>query len=402
MTGKRRGHGEGGISPYSTKAGDRFSIVYRAFDPQRGTQRQFRVRGFTTRQEAQRALRARLREVEDGRHVAPTAITLGGWIETWLVGERSQVRRSTWNSYARNLRTHVAPALGDKRLQHLRPSDFTALYTKLLETGRADHAAGTGLSPRTVQYIHTIVRKCLQTAVDSEGIMQANPCAKARPPRLAAAGNAHASFNYWTAAELQDFLRSTAHQRHHIAWHLLALTGMRRGEALGLMWDAVDLEAGTVSIRRAIVDLDANRDPVWEDPKTAQGNRLIQLDPETVSKLRTQKASQARERLLCGVGYKDLGLVFAMPDGRAIHPDRFSRGFTEKVGRMAIKRIRLHDLRHTWATIALQAGVHPKVVQERLGHSHISITLAIYSHVIPSMHTDAAERVANLVKQQAT
>ncbi len=398
MTGKkRRGHGEGGISEYATKAGRRYSIVYRAYDPKRGEVRQFRVRGFTTKGEAQRVLRERLQEAHQGKHVAPDAITLSDWAGTWLEGERTQVRPSTWMSYERNLRIHVLPTLGAKRLQHLRPSDLSSLYTRLLETGRADHAAGTGLSPTTVRYVHTIVRKCLQAAVEVEGLLQGNPAAKAKPPKASASGDRHAAFRAWTAQQLEAFLKRTAHQRHHTAWHLLALTGMRRGEVLGLTWEALDLEAGTLSVRRALVDLDKSGAPMWSDPKTASGARSVTLDIGTVGKLRAHKATQAQERLLVGAGYRDLGLVFAMPDGRPIHPERFSREFTETVARAGLPTIRLHDLRHTWATLALQVGVHPKVVQERLGHSHISITLQTYSHVMPGMQTDAADRVAALL-----
>ncbi len=142
-TTRRRSAGEGGISAYDTKAGERFSIVYRAYDPKRGAVRQFRVRGFATRREANRVLRERLTEVEGGRHVAPDGETLAAWMERWLVAERTQVRPSTWESYARNLRLHVLPTLGGKRLQHLRPSDLSALYARLLDVGRADHAQGT-------------------------------------------------------------------------------------------------------------------------------------------------------------------------------------------------------------------------------------------------------------------
>ncbi len=216
-------------------------------------------------------------------------------------------------------------------------------------------------------------------------------------PVQAAKGDRHQTIRAWTSAELGTFLTRTAHQRHHVAWHLLALTGMRRGEVLGLSWDVVDLDAGTVSVRRTLVDVLPGGDPVWSDPKTDRGRRLVNLDAGTIGKLRSHRAAQAQERLLVGTGYRDHALVFAMPDGRPIHPERFSREYAETVARSELPVIRLHDLRHTWATLALQAGVHPKVVQERLGHSNIAITLDIYSHVIPAMQSDAADRVAALV-----
>ncbi len=307
------------------------------------------------------------------------------------------MRPSTWQSYSRNLRVHVLPALGDKRLQHLRPSDFSALYARLLTEGRVDHAHGAGLSPRTVQYVHTIVRKCLQAAVDSEGVLSINPAAKVKAPRGSSRADRHEAVRAWSATDLRAFIDRSSHQRHHAAWYLLATTGLRRGEALGLSWGAVDLDAGTISVRRTLIDVLAGGEPVWSDPKTDRGRRLVHLDAGSVAKLRAHRAAQSQERLQLGPGYAQHDLVFAMPDGRPMHPERFSREFAQTVARSALPVIRLHDLRHTWATLALQSGVHPKVVQERLGHSNISITLDTYSHVIPAMRTDAASKVADLI-----
>jgi integrase len=133
-------------------------------------------------------------------------------------------------------------------------------------------------------------------------------------------------------------------------------------------------------------------------PKTAKGRRTVTLDSGTVAALREHRKRQAAERLLMGAGWTDLDLVFCHPDGTMVHPERFSRGFLETVARIGLPRIRLHDLRHGWATMALQAGIHPKVVQERLGHANISITLDTYSHVTAGLHEDAAEQVAALFR----
>jgi integrase len=178
------------------------------------------------------------------------------------------------------------------------------------------------------------------------------------------------------------------------------MTGMRRGEGLGLGWKHVDLEKGTATIRRTLVDIeDANDDvPVWSDPKTKSGNRTIQLDAGTVAVLRALRAEQAKERLLLGPAYRDYDLVLCWPDGRPYHPERVSRVFGQRTRKHGLPTIRLHDLRHTWATLALEAGIHPKVVQQQLGHANVSITIDIYSHVSPAMQSDAAERVAAMVK----
>ncbi len=354
-------------------------------------------RRFRTQREARSALTKVLHDLEAQTFVQPSRTTLRAFVEEqWLPVLATQVRPSTFGSYSRNLRLHVLPTLGDRPLQALKATEITALYARLLACGRADHAAGKGLSVRSVRYVHTILRACLQSGVDGD-VLPRNPADKAKPPVQAAKGDRHQTIRAWTSAELGTFLTRTAHQRHHVAWHLLALTGMRRGEVLGLSWDVVDLDAGTVSVRRTLVDVLPGGDPVWSDPKTDRGRRLVNLDAGTIGKLRSHRAAQAQERLLVGTGYRDHALVFAMPDGRPIHPERFSREYAETVARSELPVIRLHDLRHTWATLALQAGVHPKVVQERLGHSNIAITLDIYSHVIPAMQSDAADRVAALV-----
>jgi integrase len=132
-------------------------------------------------------------------------------------------------------------------------------------------------------------------------------------------------------------------------------------------------------------------------PKTAKGRRTVALDPGTVAVLREHRQRLLAERLLMGAGFTDHELVFCRPDGGPLHPERFSRTFTQQAARAGLPAIRLHDLRHTWASLALSAGVHPKVVQERLGHAAIGITLDVYSHVTAGLHGDAAEKVAGLV-----
>jgi integrase len=359
-----------------------------------GERRRQTKRRFDTYREARTWLSLTRTEVAQQRFVQPVRTTLEQWVDQWVPVMRTRVRPSTADSYERNLRLHVLPTLGAKPLQAIKVADLTNMYARLLTSGRVGSSGtGDGLSARSVAYVATITRACLQAALEGD-LLNRNPADRAKPPRAAA--EMRPAIQAWTATELAAFLDRTAHQRHHVAWRLLAMSGLRRGECLGLAWEAVGLDAGTISVRRTLVDVVAG-EPVWSDPKTDRGRRLVHLDADTIARLRTHKAAQASERLLVGEGYRDQGLVFAMPDGRPIHPERFSREFPQTVERSPLPRIRLHDLRHTWATLALHAGVHPKVVQERLGHSNIAITLDIYSHVIPAMQTDAADRVAALI-----
>ncbi len=160
-------------------------------------------------------------------------------------------------------------------------------------------------------------------------------------------------------------------------------------------WEDVDLDDARLSVRRALVSV--GYDVRVSEPKTKRGRRQIALDATTVLALREHRRQQLEERLARGPAWQDTGYVFTREDGSPIHPDRLTKMFGQHVKRSGLPRIRLHDLRHTHATLALQAGLHPKVVSERLGHANISITLDVNSDVIPAMHQAAANLVAELV-----
>lgn len=173
---------------------------------------------------------------------------------------------------------------------------------------------------------------------------------------------------------------------------------MRRGELLGLRWQDVELEAGRLSIRQSLV-ASGKYEPRFEEPKTDRGRRSIPLPPEATATLRSWRAQQAQERLQWGPAWTDSGLLFTREDGTPLHPDRFSKLFGRHVRAVGLPRIRLHDLRHTFATLALCAGVPAKVVSEILGHASIAITLDVYSHAVPALQEDATARVAGLVSE---
>jgi len=199
----------------------------------------------------------------------------------------------------------------------------------------------------------------------------------------------------WDGSTVARFLDLVHDDRHYPAWLFLATTGCRRDEALGLRWADVDLETGKVVLRQTVTAI-AHELRVANRTKSGKP-RPIEIDRATVAALRSVRARQAQERLLLGADYVDGGLVFARPDGRPQHPEHFSMAFDRRVARHRLPRIRLHDLRHSWATLALSAGVDVKIVSERLGHASAKITWDIYQHVTPTMQADAAETVARLI-----
>jgi integrase len=373
------------------KRGNGYSVVVELDrDPITNKRRQKWLSGYRTKRDAERALSEIVASLHTGSYLEPTKQTLSDFTREWLAAIKPTIRPSTHYSYSRNLQLHVLPQLGSVQLRRIDAGMLNTLYASLLAEGRKNYAGG-GLSPRSVRYIHTITHRALRDAV-KWGRLPRNAAEAADPPK--AAGRPESIT--WTADQLRSFLEGTRGNRYWAAYLLLATTGLRRGEALGLRWSDLDLDAGRASIRQTVIAI--RHTVMIGTPKTAKGRRTVTLDSGTVAALREHRKRQAAERLLMGAGWTDNDLVFCHPDGTMVHPERFSRGFLETVARIGLPRIRLHDLRHGWATMALQAGVHPKVVQERLGHANIGVTLDTYSHVVAGLHEDAAEQVAALFR----
>lgn len=379
------------------KRGSTWSVVVEAGRDQSGRRKQRWQGGYRTKREAQAALAETVHAVNRGAYVPRSRQSLADYVTDWLAAIEPTVRPATHYSYARNLRLHVLPELGWTPLAGVDGGSLNALYGRLLASGCKDPVRlGEGLSPRTVRYVHTIVHRALKDAV-RWGRLARNPADAADPPRASA--SARSEPTTWTPGELRTFLAGAIDDRLFAAWLLLASTGMRRGEALGLRWRDLDLAASSAAIRQTVIAV--NHEVMIGTPKTAKGRRVVTLDGATVAALRAHRKRQAAEQLKMGAGWAELDLIFTDPTGRPLHPERFSRTFAGRVRALGLPAVRLHDLRHGGATMALSAGVHPKVVQERLGHSTIGITLDTYSHVTAGLHSDAAERVAGLFSSEA-
>ena len=363
----------------------------------KGRRRQKWHGGYRTRKEAEAARAKLVNQINTGVYAEPTKLTLEDWIvDSWLPTMRTQVKPTTWDNYERMLRLHVIPVLGHRALCQLTSMMLNGLYADLMASGNRRGLTTGGLSPKTVRHVHTTVHKVIADAVDA-GLISSNPAERAKPPRLRA--SAHTEMKFWEPAQLGMFLGAVGEHRLRSAWHLAAMTGMRRGEVLGLRWQDVDLTAGRLAVRRTLVSVGYRIND--STPKSHQA-RTIDLDPGTVAELVHHRTRQAVERRAWGPGYVESELVFRREDGSPVHPDLFSQAFEAEVRKSGLPRIRLHDLRHTHATIALRAGVPVKVISERLGHEDPAFTMKQYAHVIPGMQAEAARLVADLVAGSLT
>jgi integrase len=324
--------------------------------------------------------------------VEPSRLTVGAYLtEMWLPSMANQVRATTLGGYRHNVRAYIVPRLGDIRLQRLTTARVGAFYGELVASGGQK---GRPLSPKTVRYVHATLRRALRDAV-ADGLVVRNVAAQARPPRAR-----RVEMHTWTAAEVGIFLASVREDRLYAAWLLLATLGLRRGELLGLRWADVDLTSGRIAIRQTLVMVDGK--PAMAEPKTAKGRRSLILAPQVLEAVRVHHAYQAAERLSWGADYTDSGLVVTAEAGRPLHPESLSGQFVREAKRAGLPQIRLHDLRHSVASILLAQGVHPKVVSEQLGHATIALTLDTYSHVIPSLQQEAAGVIAAAILDPAS
>ncbi|MEW6475332.1 MAG: site-specific integrase [Actinomycetota bacterium] len=367
-------------------------------DPARGTwmyvvdlppgpdnqRRQKLKRGFSTRRAAEEALAEVIGRVNRGIHADAGRRRLSEYLEEWLEGLAVSRENSTVENYGNVLRSWVIPRIGGLRLSAVEPGHLRKLYAELLKEGGR---GGRPLSARSVSLAHRVLHRALEDAV-SDGLLPRNPAASVKRPAVSSS----AAGAVWSAEDARRFLAAVTGERLEALWRLELNTGLRRAEAAGLRWSDVDFSAGVIQVR--VQRTTEGYKVVEREPKTAAGRRRVPVDPGAMAALRAWRTRQKEERLAFGPAYQDTDLVFTREDGSGWHPQSLRHALTWACKRAGVPVLRYHDLRHTAATLALEAGVHPKVVQERLGHASVQITLDTYSHVQESVAKDAADRIA--------
>jgi integrase len=348
--------------------------------------------GYESADEAERARTELLGTLDGGTYIEPNRLTVrqfatGEWLpslDALVAG--GKIKATTASSYRIQLETYLLPELGSTLLKDLTAPRLNALYGRLLASGRRN---GKGLSRTSVRLVHVTGHRMLRDAV-KWGRVTRNVADLADPPTPA-----RVEMNVWSPAQLRTFLTSVRPDRLYPLWLLFATTGLRRGEAVGLRWSEVDLEAGRLTVSRASVVVEHK--VIDSTPKSEQSARTIGLDPATVVTLRQHRRRQLEERLAWGPEYVTSELVFTWENGAPLHPNVVMRTFQRRAKASGLPVIRLHDLRHTYATAALEAGVPLKTVSTRLGHASIAITGDIYSHVRVEVDQAAADLVAGLI-----
>jgi integrase len=328
---------------------------------------------------AQHYLNKVLRERDLGRGVEGIAITLNEYLDRFETAAKSRLRDKSYRDYRSLLRRYVRPIVGERMLSAISPLDVQAVYQRLVELG---------LSARTVRYTHSVLRTAMRQAIRWRLLSQ-DPTDGVQLPRLR-----RREMRVLTAEQSRAFLEAVLKTYYGPVFAVALTTAARPSEYLGLKWRDVDWERGSVSVARTLEKVGGG----WRfaETKRARSRRVIKLQEWVLGLLRDLHA-KTNAKPGCNVCSGTADLIFANPSGRPIHSDKLAKRFKSILKQVDLPIIRLYDLRHTGATLALAAGVPPKVVSEQLGHASAAFTLDIYSHVLPHMQEQAAMKVEEVL-----
>lgn len=372
---------------YYRKRGEKWSFtVDVGKDPITRKRKQITKSGFKTKKEAQKACAEVVSEVENGLYIATSNQCLYAYIDEWLkLYCKQKLKETTYKSYKRAIDYRILPVLGEFEIGELKPTHGQAFVKHLVDEG---------LSERYIEYCFTVVKSALKQAVKWE-ILQKNPFQYVEVPRPRRKKE-HAT---WSIEEINRFLHYAKFDNpiYYYIFMLALHTGMRRGELLGLKWSNVDLERGIISVSETLVyDGEGFR---FSGVKTSSSRRTISIDIKDCDELRKYRKLQ-NEFKLAAFEYDDQDIVFCREDGRPIYPRTLAIIFDRVTKKAKVPKIRLHDLRHTHATVSLEIGIPPKVVQERLGHASIKVTMDTYAHVTPNMQMESAAAFSEAIRKQ--
>ncbi|MFC2066509.1 tyrosine-type recombinase/integrase [Chloroflexota bacterium] len=371
-----------------TKRGkDSYTIVLNlGRDTETGKRKQQWVSIKGTKKEAEKRLSELVSQLDNGIYVKPKKTTLTEYLNMWLNEyARNNLSPRGFERYAGIIRKHLIPDIGKVTLTQLKPEHLQKHYTAKLNDG---------LSARTVRYHHALIHVALQTAV-KWGLVSRNVADAVDPPRIR-----RSEMQTWNENEVNQFLEVTKESLYYSLFYTALFTGMRRSELLALCWQDIDFIYSQIYVNRSLHQL-KDGSFVFTQPKSAKSSRTIALTPSTILMLREYQEKQRLERDMSGNPLTDNDLVFSNLEGKPLRPNTITRAWTTLTAKCGLKAIRLHDARHTHASLMLKQGIHPKVVQERLGHSSIQMTIDTYSHVSPGIQESAANRFDEILNRKS-
>ncbi len=378
MTKKRsRGNGDGDVWPRKNSEGKITGYRGAYFGPD-GKRRY--VSG-KTKEETRNELRKARADADRGVVFDAQNLKVSEYMDRWLRDSvKDTVRTSTYQRYEEIVKLHINPGLGRLKLGNLTPAQVQRFYRDRLDLG---------LSPATVRKFHHVLHKALRQAV-RWGLVPRNATEATDPPKEACE-----EISPLSREEARSLLEAARRDRLEALYVLALHTGMRQGELLGLRWEDVDLENGLLRVRRTLTRNGGKFH--FGEPKSKKGRRQIHLSRDAANALRSHLDAQMDEIEHLGDLYEDRGLVFTTKTGAPINPSNLrQRSFADLLKRAGVRKVRFHDLRHTYATLMLSRNVHPKKVQEMLGHANIAITLDRYSHFVPGMGEETARAMDDI------
>jgi integrase len=374
----------GSITPRPTKDGKvRYRVKWESRGPDGSRRHHSATR--STKKAAETLLSEKLAEVDDGTFVVASKETVSQFLERWLAASAPGWSEATLYQYRSRVR-RMDPWLGQLPLARLDELSIQNCYAGLTSSGYA---------PESVASAHRVLHSALAQAV-AWRLLPRNPADGARVPRREGA-----TPKAWNADEAETFVAKTAKDRLGALWLLGLDSGMRVGEMLALRWRDLDVSRGVVSVQRTLTRTATGGWKIGDHAKSSKSRRAIPLDTDTVRALRNLRAPQNERRLACGGSWVDHDLIFDRGNGEWINPARVREAFAAAVHRAGVTELTPHGMRHTMATLMLEAGIHPKVVQERLGHTSIQMTLDRYSHVSMTMQHDAAQLMGSILSGKA-
>lgn len=368
------------------KRGNKWSFVIDiGRDPVTKKRKQKRVSGFTSEKKARAAMNEMIVELNRGGYVEPSTEALSSYLDNWLKHKEKRVAHSTYLHYKGYINNHIKPALGEVKMFELNARQVQRFYDSLLEVG--------DLSERSIHHVHRILSNALDYGAKL-GDIQKNVAKAAEPATVR-----KKEMKYWSMETLSKFLEDTKEERFYIAWYIAGFTGMRQGEILGLKWDSVDFDNKKIYVKRALKRDDGKY--IIADLKNNASYRSISISDSDVRELKQHKKKQNEEKMRAGSGYNDENLVVSTSIGTHLLPSNLGRAFRRCLKDTKIDKIRFHDLRHTHASMLFTLGTHPKIVQERLGHSSVQVTLDTYSHMNPNMQEAVAKSLESAFEKES-